>query len=94
MHVPDDDDDLDEEAIPGFSHPAMSTTPHSAGYDKGKTRAPEQLATPSSASNFPHTPVTGNIGSAPNGAPKSNRRMVGGVQVETRCVSPNCLTAL
>jgi len=80
----DDDDDLDEDAIPGFSHPSMNATPQSAAYDKGKTRAQEQLATPNSASNFPRTPISGNIGSAPNGAPKSNRRMVGGIQVETR----------
>lgn len=80
----DDDDDLDEENIPGFSHPTMNTTPLTGGFDKGKTRAPEQLATPTGASNFPRTPVSGNIGSVPNGTPKSNRRMVGGVQVETR----------
>lgn len=80
----DDDDDLDEESIPGFSHPTMNTTPSTGGFDKGKTRAPDQLATPSSASNFPRSPVSGNIGSAPNGTPKSNRHMVGGVQVETR----------
>ncbi|KAI0078742.1 Yip1-domain-containing protein [Panus rudis PR-1116 ss-1] len=69
----DDDDDLDEEAIPGFTHPSVPTTPQPQ--DKGKGRAAEQ----------PTTPLSGNIGSAPSGAqPSSSRRTVGGVQVETR----------
>ena len=81
----DDEDDFDEEAIPGFSHPSMNASPTSATLDKGKGRAPEQLAAPS-GSNYPHTPVSGNIGSASAGATTSSsaRRTVGGVQVETR----------
>ncbi|CAL1716665.1 unnamed protein product [Somion occarium] len=80
----DDEEDFDEEAIPGFSHPSMQTTPLSAtAADKGKGRAAEQLATPS-GSDYPRTPVSGNIGSGPNGVPPSSRRTVGGVQVETR----------
>lgn len=81
----DDDDDLDEETIPGFTHPGMPATPRSPVYDKGKGRATEQLAASSGGSQLPRTPLSGNIGSAaPNGAPHSARRMVGGVQVETR----------
>ncbi|KAK7690678.1 hypothetical protein QCA50_005777 [Cerrena zonata] len=79
----DDDDEFDEEAIPGFSHPSMNASPVSATVDKGKGRAPEQLAAPS-GSNYPHTPVSGNIGSSVGAAPSSARRTVGGVQVETR----------
>ncbi|EKM58334.1 uncharacterized protein PHACADRAFT_252582 [Phanerochaete carnosa HHB-10118-sp] len=80
----DDDDDLDEEAIPGFSHPGMPVTPTSAVSDKGKSRATEQLATLSEGSQHPRTPLSGNIGSVPNGAPQSARQTVGGVRVETR----------
>lgn len=81
----DDDDDLDEDAIPGFSHPGMVATPRSAVPDKGKGRATaEQLASPAGGSEFPRTPLSGNIGSASNGGPPSARRVVGGVQVETR----------
>ena len=90
--VVDEDDDFDEEAIPGFSHPSMNASPTSATLDKGKGRAPEQLAAPS-GSNYPHTPVSGNIGSASAGATASStaRRTVGGVQVETRySIFPRC----
>ena len=78
----EDDDDLDEEAIPGFTHPGLVPSPHSPGQDKGKARAPEQLAPPGSSS------LSGNIGTPVNGSapPPSNRRSVGGVQVETRYV--------
>ncbi|KIP07626.1 hypothetical protein PHLGIDRAFT_89264 [Phlebiopsis gigantea 11061_1 CR5-6] len=62
----------------------MATSPHSAIPDKGKGRATEQLGTPSGATEFPRTPLSGNIGSAPSGVPGSARRMVAGVQVETR----------
>ena len=50
--------------------------------DKGKARAPEQLAQPTG--DYSRAPLSGNIGSTANGAPPSARRMVGGVQVETR----------
>ncbi|PSS36907.1 hypothetical protein PHLCEN_2v1266 [Hermanssonia centrifuga] len=81
VDIADDDDDLDEENIPGFSHPSVATSPQSPYPDKGKGRATEQLATPTGGSSMP---LSGNIGSMPNGPPKSARRMVGGVQVETR----------
>ncbi|KAI0091253.1 Yip1-domain-containing protein [Irpex rosettiformis] len=82
----DDDDDLDEEAIPGFAHPTIgSDTPQSAVFDKGKGRATEQLATPTSAAGPARTPtLSGNIGSMPSGVPSSARRTIGGVQVENR----------
>ncbi|KAI0635977.1 Yip1-domain-containing protein [Trametes polyzona] len=81
-----DDDDLDEEAIPGFTHPGLASSPHSpAAADKGKARAPEQLAPPSGSGS---ANVSGNIGTPVNGSAPSgqraNRRTVGGVRVETR----------
>ncbi|KAH9902712.1 Yip1-domain-containing protein [Cubamyces lactineus] len=85
-----DDDDLDEESIPGFTHPGLANSPHSpSAADKGKARAPEQLAPPSGLSGSAASAgVSGNIGTPVNGSapggPKANRRMVGGVQVETR----------
>jgi protein YIPF6 len=81
----DDDDDLDEDAIPGFAHPTIASTPHSAAFDKGKGRITEQLASPVGASGTPRTPtLSGNIGTTPSGAPKPSRRTIGGVQVENR----------
>ena len=80
----DDDDDLDEEDIPGFSHPEL--TPNSGVYDKGKGRAAEQLGTPTGGP-APRTPLSGNIGT-PTGAPKATRTTVGGVRVETRYAAP------
>jgi len=83
----DDDDDLDEENIPGFSHPALSPQ-HAPVVDKGKGRAnytPEQLAPPSTSIGRPTSPVvSGNIGSSSQSAPRGNRQTLGGVQVETR----------
>ena len=63
----------------------MPVTPTSAVPDKGKGRATEQLAPPSGGSGY-QTPLSGNIGSAPNGAPGSARQTVAGVRVETRYV--------
>jgi protein YIPF6 len=80
----DDDDELDEENIPGFSHPAL--TVNSPVQQKGKGRAPEQLQEPVGQVSSPH--LSGNIGSASNRPP--TRHAVGGVQVETRCVG-RCL---
>ncbi|CAA7267075.1 unnamed protein product [Cyclocybe aegerita] len=81
----DDDDDLDEENIPGFSHPGMAQSP--APQDKGKGRAsfvPEQLAPPSATPAGPSVPaLSGNIGSSSQPA-RPNRQTVGGLQVETR----------
>jgi hypothetical protein len=83
----DNDDEFDEDNIPGFSHPSLAA--QSPLPDKGKGRAqPEQLAPPSSAGGRPQSPnVSGNIGSSnANGGAggKGARRTFGGVQVETR----------
>lgn len=78
----DDDDDVDEENVVGFSHPTLAQSPQP---DKGKIRArePEQLAAPST--NGPSSSsLSGHIGSSASGGPQSARQTVGGVQVETR----------
>ncbi|TFK40162.1 hypothetical protein BDQ12DRAFT_602144 [Crucibulum laeve] len=83
----DDDDDLDEENIPGFSHPGMVQSPQFPDKGKGRARVPEQLAPPSSANGALANPsLSGNIGSLNGqGAPRTaTRQTVGGVQVETR----------
>jgi len=86
-----DDDDLDENDIPGFTHPSMSPQT-----DKGKSRArqPEQLAAPSGSAGGSSSPgLSGNIGSSGD-TNRPNRRTVGGVQVETRCVMyAHCMLA-
>lgn len=78
----DDDDDLDEENIPGYSLATPQPT------DKGKSRAREfeQLAPPSSETNGEASnPLSGNIGSSAGYAARApTRQTVGGVQVETR----------
>ncbi|KAG6900609.1 hypothetical protein C0993_007832 [Termitomyces sp. T159_Od127] len=76
----DDDDDLNDDDIPGFTHPVV-TTPADKG--KGKAREPEQLAPPSNGG--PSSPsLSGNIGSSLNGTTTSSRQTVGGLRVETR----------
>ncbi|KAF8150679.1 hypothetical protein B0H34DRAFT_666210 [Crassisporium funariophilum] len=82
----DDDDDLNDDDIPGFSHPGLAQSPVG---DKGKGRArmePEQLAPPSTSNGRPTSPaLSGNIGSSAQGTQRAaTRQMVGGVQVETR----------
>jgi len=84
----DDDDDLDDEDIPGFSHPSMSTVNTPApNVSKGKGRAPDQLATPtghgSGNGNVSSPRLSGNIGSSSQAA-RPTRHSVGGVQVESR----------
>ncbi|KAK7463526.1 hypothetical protein VKT23_006874 [Stygiomarasmius scandens] len=77
----DDDDEFDEENMPGFGVASQPSTPV---VDKGKIRArePEQLAPPS---NGGPASLSGNIGSSSSGnAPRSARQTIGGVQVETR----------
>ncbi|KAF5326751.1 hypothetical protein D9619_004412 [Psilocybe cf. subviscida] len=85
IQADDDDDDLDEESIPGFAHPGM-TSPLSL--DKGKGRAtymPEQLAPPGTSVPQVSSPVvSGNIGSSSQGSSRPARQTVGGLQVETR----------
>ena len=90
--VVDDDDDLNDDDIPGFSHPALATA---SIPDKGKGRArpePEKLAPPSASNGRPISPaVSGNIGSSSQTAPRpTNRQTVGGMQVETRHVLVIC----
>ncbi|PPQ90812.1 hypothetical protein CVT25_012132 [Psilocybe cyanescens] len=86
----DDDDDLNDDDIPGFSHPGLAQSPVA---DKGKGRAtyvPEQLAPPGNSNGrpplSPSPALSGNIGSssAQNATRSGNRQTVGGVQVETR----------
>ncbi|KAJ4494856.1 hypothetical protein C8J55DRAFT_497791 [Lentinula edodes] len=81
IQADDDDDDFDEENIPGFSHPGMPQLPQS---DKGKNRArePEQLGMPSANGNS-SMPLSGNIGSS-SGPQRPARQTIGGIQVETR----------
>ena len=81
----DDDDDLDEDNIPGFSHPGLASplSPNNKG--KGRAREPEQLAQPSGQNGSVPSGLSGNIGSASGGnGPRSARQTVGGIQVETR----------
>ncbi|KAG5342258.1 hypothetical protein C0989_004102 [Termitomyces sp. Mn162] len=78
----DDDDDLNDDDIPGFTHPDL-TIPVDKG--KGKAREPEQLAPPSNAGGTSLSPgLSGNIGSSVNGTAASSRQTVGGLRVETR----------
>ncbi|KAJ7475925.1 hypothetical protein FB451DRAFT_1339067 [Mycena latifolia] len=84
----DDDDDLDEESIPGFSHPTLPQSPAPPSKGKGRAREPEQLAPPSSANGRASPSLSGNIGS---GAPRPTRSTVGGVQVERRFSSGDTL---
>lgn len=86
--VDDDDDlndDLNDDDIPGFSHPTLAT---STIPDKGKGRAlpeTEQLGPPSTSNVRPiSAAVSGNIGQ--NTPRPANRQTIGGMQVETRCV--------
>jgi len=77
----DDDDDFDEDNIPGFSHPTISQLPQDKG--KGRAREPDQLASPSDASPS-SAAVSGNIGSSVTGTLRPTRETFGGVRVETR----------
>ena len=80
----DDDDDIDESAIPGFSHPTMR--PSTPPLNKNKSRAPEQLALPTGSA--PSSQVSGNIGTPVGGATIGARRNFGGIQVESRSLVP------
>ena len=73
----DSDDDLNDEDIPGFGGPG---TPLLATPDKGKGRAPQNLASP----GLPPPAVSGNIGTSGNAPRSSTRQSFGGVNVETR----------
>ncbi|KAK0469679.1 uncharacterized protein EV420DRAFT_56344 [Desarmillaria tabescens] len=81
----DEDDDLDEESIPGFTHPSMQS-PQTSDKGKGRAREPDQLAAPSNNGRISSPVLSGNIGSSANGgAPRSGaRQTIGGIRVETR----------
>ncbi|TEB25179.1 Yip1-domain-containing protein, partial [Coprinellus micaceus] len=86
----DDDDDLDDDNIPGFTHPALAQAPKTP-LDKGKSAAryePEQLAAPTgNLRGEGSSNLSGNIGSSSQGPQRGpNRQTLGGVQVETRRV--------
>jgi hypothetical protein len=73
----DSDDDLNDEDIPGFGGVGTPLLPTP---DKGKGRAPQNLASP----GLPPPVASGNI-STPDNAPRgSGRQSFGGVRVETR----------
>ncbi|KAF8740977.1 hypothetical protein AX14_006452 [Amanita brunnescens Koide BX004] len=80
----DDDDDFDEESIPGFSHPEVAQTPRLP--DKGKGRASEhdQPVLPSAIGGTTNAVLAGNIGSSQNSGPRTTTQTIGGVRVETR----------
>jgi len=80
-----DDDDFDEESIPAFSRPALSSNDSSQLQNaKGKNHDSGQLASSGRGiSGDPTSPQpSGNIGSS--GAASNARRTVAGVRVETR----------
>ena len=82
----DNDDDFDEDNIPGYTHPSLGSNANSPVPDKGKSREPPEHLAPPSEGGVPRS-LSGNIGSsgAPNvGGGKGARKLVGGVQVETR----------
>lgn len=76
----DDDDDIDESAIPAFTHPTMR--PNTPPLNKGKLRAPEQLSLPTGSA--PSNQLSGNIGTPVGGATRGARQNFGGIQVESR----------
>ncbi|KAK0235991.1 hypothetical protein EDD85DRAFT_624069 [Armillaria nabsnona] len=81
----DDDDDLDEESIPGFTHPSMQP-PQAPDKGKGRAREPDQLAPPSNTGRVSSPVLSGNIGSSASGGASrpGARQTVGGIKVETR----------
>jgi hypothetical protein len=86
-YIPADDEDIDEDSIPAYSHPAPSSgrieqdaTPTSDGQSKGKGRSGGETTPRPNA-------LSGNIGSSngpTTGAKASTRQSIGGVQFETR----------
>lgn len=82
--IQDDEDDLDEESIPGFSHPEVVQTPRLP--DKGKGRASEHDKPAFSSANGGTTSASlaGNIGSSQDSGPRTTTQTIGGVRVETR----------
>lgn len=88
MFSVDDDDELDEDSLPAFSHPAMAPSPTAPTANKGKGRAASPLLPTSSPIPSSSAPsgVFGNIGSGSQ-VPKAQRQTVAGVRVESRCAS-------
>lgn len=76
----EDDDDLNEQDIPGFTAPGLP----SPATDKGKARTLDPVGQTSRA-GAPSQGVSGNIGSS-NAPQKPARQTVGGIRVETRYV--------
>ena len=76
----DDDDDIDESAIPAFTHPTMR--PSTPPLNKGKSRASDQLAFPTGSA--PPNQLSGNIGAPVGGTSRGARQNFGGIQVESR----------
>lgn len=83
QYIVADDDDVNDEDIPGFTQPSVhgETVPLTPA-----SRAPMEpvVLTPNPA-------LSGNIGSSSGagaqGRPNSTRQQYGGVRVETRCAS-------
>lgn len=89
LNFADDDDDIDEEHLPAFTHPGMVTSPTP---DKGKSRAtfvPEQLA--SSSTSHVVSGVIGASSSLSGSSRSANIQHVGGVRVETRYTGTDTL---
>ncbi|EKM78612.1 hypothetical protein AGABI1DRAFT_114230 [Agaricus bisporus var. burnettii JB137-S8] len=87
----DDDDDFDEDNIPGFSHPMLAHSPKTPDKGKTKAREPEQLAPPGGTSLSGTPELSGNIGSSANGTRSGSRQTVGGLRVETRYAGADTL---
>ncbi|KAN0092970.1 hypothetical protein V8E55_003754 [Tylopilus felleus] len=78
IEADEDDDDLNEQDIPGFTAPGLP----SPATDKGKARTLDPVGQTSRA-GAPSQGVSGNIGSS-NAPQKPARQTVGGIRVETR----------
>jgi hypothetical protein len=83
IQADDDDDDLDEESIPAFSHPALAQSPRLQDQGKGKAKEPGNIENSNSSAGGTN-PLSGNIGSSPSGGPRTTSQTVGGMRMETR----------
>ena len=82
--IQDDEDDLDEESIPGFSHPEVVQTPHLPDKGKGRASGHDQPAFSSTNVGTTSASLAGNIGSSQDSGPRTTTQTIGGVRVETR----------
>jgi len=80
----DDDDDFDEDNMPGFSHPTPAQSPQNAGKGKARARESDRLAPPGETTQSSGAGLSGNIGSSSNSQRPPSRQTVGGLRVETR----------